>query len=195
MKAESIDDDLLAAVEQTMDERGFAGATAEAIAEAAGVSRVTLYRRGITKESLIKMAATRAASEFREASLAPLTHAGSGRERLDLLIGALFDLADRHLALLAALYDGPTALFHLGGEKADASALTRLEYTEPFARVLRDGIVDGSLASSDPDEDAELIFNTAGWTYVHFRRSHGWAARRSRTAVARIATAFVVPVP
>ena len=194
-RAESIDDDLLAAVERVMEERGFAGATAESIARAAGVSRVTLYRRGLTREGLIGMAALRAAGEFREASLAPLTHAGSGRERLDLLLVALFDLADRHLALLAGLYDGPTALFHLGGDgEGGASALTRFEYTEPFARVLRDGEVDGSLASADPDEDAELIFNTAGWTYVHLRRSHGWAVRRARPAVARIATAFVVPV-
>lgn len=193
MSAESIHDDLLAAVEQAMEERGFAGATAEAIAEAAGVSRVTLYRRGLTKEGLIGMAAMRAAAEFREASLAPLTDAGSGRERLDLLLAALFDLADRHLALLAGFYDGPTALFHLGGGGGEPSTLTRFEYTEPFARLLRDGIVDGSLASADPDEDAEVIFNTAGWTYVHFRRSHGWAARRARRAVTRIATAFVLP--
>ena len=193
MGMETIDDDLLTAVEHTMEERGFAGATAEAIAEAAGLSRVTLYRRGLTRESLIGMAAARAGTEFREASLAPLTHAGSGRERLDLLLDALFDLSDRHLALLAGLYDGPTAIFHLGGDGVNASALTRFEYTEPFARVLRDGNVDGSLASANPDEDGELIFNTAGWTYVHLRRSHGWTARRARHAVHRIATAFVLP--
>ncbi len=186
-----IDDNLLAAVEQTMEERGFAGATAEAIAEAAGISRVTLYRRGISRENLIAAAAIRAASEFREATLGPLTHTGTGRERLALLLTALFEMADRHLALLAALYDGPTALFHLQGKDGDASALTRFEYTEPFARLLQDGVADGSLESANPEEDAELIFNSAGWTYVHFRRSHRWSVARTRRAVAAIAMAFV----
>lgn len=188
-----IDDELLAAVERTMEERGFAGATAEAIAEAAGVSRVTLYRRGITREKLIATAAARAIRELREASLAPLTNPGTGRERLELLLTALFEMADRHLALLAGLYDGPTALFHLQASQDDATALTRFEYTEPFARLLRDGVADGSLESANPDEDAELIFNAAGWTYVHFRRSHGWAPGRARRAVMRIAVAFVEP--
>ena len=40
--------------------------------------------------------------------------------------------------------------------------VSRLEYTEPFDRLLRDGKRDGTLASADPREDAELIFNTAG---------------------------------
>jgi len=195
METKAIETKWVAAVELAMEERGFAGATIEAIAEAAGVSRVTLYRRGLSRERLIGMAAAGAASEFREATLAPLTHAGTGRERLGLLLEALFDLADDHQALLAALYDGPTALFHLGGDEGDSSALTRFEYTEPFARVLRDGIADGTLKSEDPDEDAELIFNTAGWTYVHFRRSHGWTARRARAAVSRIAIAFCCAVP
>ncbi len=189
-----IDDKLLIAVEQAMEERGFAGATAEAIAEFAGISRVTLYRRGITRESLLRMAASRAGAEFREASLSPLTHAGTARERLDLLLTALYKMADQHLALLAGMYDGPTALFHMLGKEDDGASITRFEYAEPFARLLRDGMADGSLHSTNPDEDAELIFNTAGWTYVHLRRSHGWSTQRARKAVTRIATAFVQPV-
>ncbi len=192
-QSESSLEHLYQAAEQAVDERGWAGATNEAIAEAAGVSRVTLYRRGITREELLAGAASSAAEEFREATLAPLTHSGNARERLELLLEALFDLADRHLALLAGLYDGPTAIFHLGLDDTSATALTRLEYTEPFARVLRDGLSDGSLSSDAPDEDAELIFNTAGWTYVHYRRSHGWSRRRARSAVLRVTTAFVRP--
>ncbi len=193
MKAETFDNKLHAATKKVMDTHGFTGVTIGAIAQAAGISRVTLHRRGISKGELLKMAAMKAAGQFREASLAPLTYQGSGRVRLERLLAALFDMADQHLSLLVGLFDGPSALFHLGESEGDATALTRFEYTEPFARILRDGVNDGSLVSSNPDEDAELIFNTAGWTYVHFRRSHGWSSHRCRQAVARITLAFVLP--
>ena len=64
--------------------------------------------------------------------------------------------------------------------------LTRFEYTDPFERLLTDGNIDGTLASGDPRVDAELIFNTAGWTYVHLRRSHEWDPGTARPAVTRI---------
>jgi AcrR family transcriptional regulator len=187
-----INAELIAAVEQVVEVKGWAGATTELIAEAAGVNRVTLYRRGLSKDRLLAAAAAAAAAEFQTAALKALTNQDTARHRLELLLAILYDLADAHLALLAGLYDGPTALFHLGG-KSDAAALTRFEYTEPFERILRDGSADHSLVSAHPHDDAELIFNTAGWTYIHFRRSHRWKPRRARTAVNRIAVAYVTP--
>lgn len=183
----TVSPELVAAVEVALEEHGWGGATAELIAEAAGINRVTLYRRGLTRERLLAAAALAAAEEFRAAALPCLTAPGSARERLDLLLVALYDLADRHLALLAGLYDGPTALFHIGLDGDDPTSITRLEYTEPFQRLLRDGQSDGTLRSNAPPEDAELIFNTAGWTYIHLRRSHQWAPRRARIAVNRLA--------
>ena len=115
------------------------------------------------------------------------------RQPIRPLLDALYQLADDHLALLAGLFDGPTAMFHLGGTADDAPILTRLEYTEPFERLLRDGNHDGTLLSDRPRQDAELIFNTAGWTYIHLRRSHQWSAHRARVAVTQVATAFITP--
>ena len=175
--------DLLAAVERALDAHGMDAVTLEHIAAEADINRVTLYRRGHTREALLTQTALQAASEFRDAALPALTHPGTGAARLELLFNALFDLADRHLALLAGLYDGPTAVFHLA--VADHRVLTRLEYTEPFARVLIDGVADGTLISDNPTEDAEILFNLAGWTYVHLRRSHGWSSKRARAGVRR----------
>ena len=183
MTAASVDADLVAAVERALDSVGLGSVTLEDIATEAGVNRVTLYRQGHTREALLTAAAAHAASEFRDAALPALTHQGDGVKRLDLLLDALFDLADRHLALLAGLYDGPTAMFHLAVD--DHHVLTRFEYTEPFARILVDGVGDGSLVSDDPEEDAEVLFNLVGWTYVHLRRSHGWSSRRARAGVRR----------
>ena len=183
--------ELIDAVEHVLAGYGWSGTTAELIAEAAGLNRVTLYRRGLTKERLLAAAAVAAAAEFQAATLPCLTAPGTASDRLTGLLGALYDLADRHLALLAGLYDGPTALFHMGGNPDDPKALTRFEYTAPFERLLHDGNTDGTLISQHPSEDAELIFNTAGWTYVHLRRSHQWTPKRARKAVTRIATAYV----
>lgn len=174
---------LIDAVEAAVSEHGLDAVTLEQIAAQAGLNRVTLYRRGHTRESLLTSAALAAAEEFRAGALPALTATGPARDRLMLLARALFDLADQHLALLAGLFDGPTAVFHLATD--DHDALTRLEYTAPFARILADGQTDGTLASDDPDEDAEVLFNLLGWTYVHLRRSHGWEPERARAAVLR----------
>jgi AcrR family transcriptional regulator len=184
--------DLIAAAESVLDRHGLGSITAELIAEAAGINRVTLYRRGHTPHTLLAAAARAAAAEFREASLAPLIHHGSAQQRLHLLLDALFDLADRHLALLAVLYDGPTVVFHLTDEGSGSPA-TRFEYSAPFERILQDGNTDGTLTSTDPAGDAELIFNVAGWTYVHLRRSHGKTPEAARTALRRLLEAYVQP--
>lgn len=184
---------LVAAVESALGEHGWHGITAEHIARAAGINRVTLYRQGHSTQTLLLAAAAAVAREFRHHALDAVVAHGTARRRLELLLDTLYDLADRHLPLLAGLYDGPTAVFHLGGEPADETeVLTRFEYTDPFERLLRDGGSDGTLHSDDPLTDAELIFNTAGWTYVHLRRSHRWPPDTARPAVTRMATSAFV---
>jgi AcrR family transcriptional regulator len=188
---EAVSPELIAATESVLESHGWTGLTADQIAEAAGINRVTLYRRGLSTATLLTATATAAVVEFRSLAAEALLQPGTASQRLDQLLKALYELADRHLALLAGLFDGPTAMFHLSRTRGDASAITRFEYTEPFERLLRDGITDGTLRSTNPREDAELIFNTAGWVYVHLRRSHGWSARRARPAVTRVSAAFV----
>jgi AcrR family transcriptional regulator len=186
--------DLVEAAESVLERHGWHGMTSELIAEAAGINRVTLYRRGYNAGSLLAAAAQSASREFRDGAWRALSNAGSARERLALLLDALFDVADRHLALLAMLYDGPTAVFHLSVASSDATS-TRFEFAEPFERILRDGLADGTLDSDDPAHDAELIFNAAGWTYVHMRRSHAQPPRRAREDMHRLIGALVAPAP
>ena len=175
--------EILQAIETAVEEHGFATATLEDMATAMGLNRVTLYRRGYRREQLLADVAAAAVEEFKEASLPALTGKDNAATRLRLLLDALCDLADRHLALVAALYDGPTVAFHLSLD--DHELLTRFEYTEPFERIIVDGVEDGTLQSDDPAEDAELVFNLVGWTYVHLRRSHGWPVERARAALFR----------
>lgn len=185
--------DLVEAAESVLERHGWHAMTSELIAEAAGINRVTLYRRGYNASSLIAAAATSASNEFKDEAWRALSDAGSARGRLALLLDALFDVADRHLALLAMLYDGPTAVFHLSPAGSDAAS-TRFEFAEPFERILRDGLADGTLHSNDPAHDAELIFDVAGWSYVHMRRSHGQPPGQARRDMHRLISGLVGPV-
>lgn len=189
-----MDPSLFTAVNQVADANGWAGVTAELIAAAAGVNRTTLYRNGYTRERLLTEAAAEIAAKFETATLRALTSTGNAHDRMLRLLEALYDLADEHLGLLAGLYDGPSALFHLGLTDSGPGLITRLEYTSPFERLLTDGDTDGTLRSDQPHDDAELIFNTAGWTYIHFRRSHAWPPNKARAAITKITLAAFEPI-
>ena len=179
MPSPTPDDDVLAAGQRAFRRYGYQGASIERIASEAGVSRVTLHRRGVTKDAILAALAERATVSYQQAMWPALTAPGSGRERMELALGSLCDTAEANLELLVALRAQSDAIFHEeGGE-----VLTRSVFTEPLERLLRDGISDGSLRDVDPVEMATVLFNQVGWTYVHLRTGHRWPPERARRAV------------
>lgn len=174
------DENLLAAARRAFQRHGYAGATLERIATEAGLSRVTLHRRGVSKDALLAELVARATDSYREAMWPALTGDGSGAERLAKALETLCDVAEGQMALLIALRSQSDRVFHREDEE---EALTRSVFTEPLERLLRDGIADGSLRKTDPRQTATLLFNLVGWTYLHMRTGHGWSADRARDAV------------
>lgn len=172
------DDDLLDAARRAFGAHGFADTTMERIADEAGVSRVTLHRRGITKDALLSRLADAATADYRQRLWPALTAAGTAAERLQTALHALCSTAEEHQALLLALRSKADLLFHDGADQA----LTRTVFTEPFERLLRDGQADGSLRVDDPVESATVLFNLVGWTYIHLRQAHGWPPERAERA-------------
>lgn len=167
---------LVDAARRVFSAHGYPGATLERIAAEAGVSRVTLHRRGATKERLLAELVTRATDDYRRALWPALTSSGSGAERLETVLDALCRSAEENMGLLVALRSRTDAVFHReGGEEV----LTRSVFTEPIERVLRDGAADGSLRDVDSVEVATVLFNLVGWTYIHLRTGHGWSPRRA----------------
>jgi len=164
-------EDVLSAGHRVFEKFGYQGATAERIADEAGVSRVTLHRRGITKEAILAELSRRAIDSYRESLWPALTAPGSGAERLRLALQALCEEAEANLALLVALRSLTDAVFHEPG----AEAMTRPVFTRPLERLLRDGTADGSLRNVDFEATATVLFNMVGWTYVHLRTGHGWS--------------------
>jgi len=162
---------------------GYEGATLERIAQEAGLSRVTLHRRGVTKEGLLAELAEQATAAYREALWPALTAPGTARDRLEDALSALCKSAEEHLALLITLGGRRDRIFH---EEEGEEVLTRNAFTEPFERLLRDGAADGSLRKVDPTEMATVLFNAVGWAYIHLRSGHGWRPEHGRDAVIRL---------
>jgi AcrR family transcriptional regulator len=171
---------LLDAARQVFEEHGYAGATLERIAAAAGVSRVTLHRHGVSKDGLLAELVARSTDAYREAMWPALTGPGSGAERLEQALRTLCQEAEEQMAMLLALRSQSDRVFHREGEE---QALTRGVFTDPIERILRDGIADGSIRSVDPLETATVLFNLVGWTYLHMRTGHGWSPDRATAAV------------
>jgi len=165
-----LDQRLVNATLAVLAESGLEAVSLDRVAEQAGVSRVTLWRQGVTREALITALLDRLASDYRDALWPILTAEGSGRDRLRRTLEALCAVADRHLPLLLA---SDTA-FHQAGRPG-------FYFKDPIERLLRDGIADGSLQpAGDPSDLANLVFNAVCWPYVHLRGRDGWTGEQAR---------------
>ena len=172
------DDHLQEAALRTFAAHGYANATLERIAAEAGLSRVTLHRRGVSKDRLLADLVARATEDYRRAVWPALTGAGSGAERLTQALVALCVCAEQYMAVLLAMRAQADGIFH--GDEDEA--LTRTVFTEPLEKLLREGAADGSLREVDALETATVLFNLVGWTYIHLRSGHRWAAERATRA-------------
>jgi AcrR family transcriptional regulator len=162
---------LLSAARRVLEDTGWQGLTVEAVAEAAGLSRVTAWRLGASREALIATLLRELDHDYREAMWPALVGRGTAAERLERALDALFAVIDAHLPLLLA----SDQVFH-------RVSTVRIGFSEPFRRLFEDGMADGSLAApgDDPAEAADLLFNTLCWSYVHLRGRHGWPSGRAR---------------
>jgi AcrR family transcriptional regulator len=184
-----LDTTLLDGARRTIERYGWQGATLQRLAEESGVSRMTLHRRGVSRELLLAALAEQLEGEYREALWPALTAPGNALERLELALASLCKIADRNLELLDALdHAERDVVFH----ERRRPALTKQVFTEPVRRLLADGQADGSLAVEDPEETATVLFNLVGHTYRHLRSGHGWSAKRAREAVLGLALHGVV---
>jgi AcrR family transcriptional regulator len=169
-----VDDELYRATVAVLGEAGWDGLTLERVAERAGRSRVTLWRNGVSRDSLLQGLLRRLAEDFRDAMLPVLTAAGTPRDRLERALHALCDVVDAHAGLLAVSDD----IFH----RAYEAGPVPVGFLDPLIVAVREARAAGQLAKSahDDDEIADVLFNTVAWPYLHFRLRHGWEPARTR---------------
>ncbi|WP_433473661.1 TetR/AcrR family transcriptional regulator [Spirillospora sp. CA-142024] len=184
-----VDPRLVDATETAVARWGLAETTLDRIAEAAGMSRATFYRRKVTRDQLLAALTARAAETYRKAMWPALTSSGSGAERLRSALTAICEAADRHLDLLAGMFLAHGEVFHRPGP----DALVVDVFAEPLERLLRDGAADGSLREVPATVTATVLFNTVGWGYIHLRAGHQWDADTARKAVLDLVLGGLVP--
>lgn len=167
-------------------EDGLAAATLERISSAAGVSRMTLHRHGVSKRDILAALAERLESDYREAMWPALVAKGDALARLRRALELECGVAEKNLQVLEALSSAAHAVIYHDAD-GGRGALTRGVFVEPLERLLLDGAADGSLTVRDSNETATVLFNLVGHTYRHLRTGHGWTARRARDAVVALA--------
>lgn len=170
---------LLDATVATVTRWGLGGVTLERVAAEAGMSRATIYRRGVTREDLVAALTAEAADTYMRAMMPALSSPGSARERLEAALEALCSTADEHLHLLAGMFLAHGEVFHQPGPDAMVVDV----FAEPFERLLRDGAADGTLRDLAPTITATALFNLVGWGYIHLRAAHDWRPETARRVV------------
>jgi AcrR family transcriptional regulator len=173
-----VDKKLLAVAARLLDEEGWAALRLERIAEAAGVSRATVWRHGLTRRAIEQLLREQLVADYQALMWEPLTMAGTGSERFTAALRALCTIAERNLPLLAHI----DTAFH-----EPAPGTTAIDYFAPWLRILEQGQADGSLGSvAEPRRFAVLVSDTVLFSYVHLRAHHrryGWTPQTARDAV------------
>lgn len=187
------DTPLLDAAAAVITEFGYSGLTLARLAEAAGTSRMTLHRREITLPAVVAGLSIRAAAELRDALFPVLTTTGVGFLQLQAALNAVFDVADRHLLLLAGLFSDDAGVFHAPPD-ATGALPTNDVFIAPLEKLIADGERDGSIAvQADRTETATVLFNTAGWGYVQLRHAQQWPIERARTGILNLVMSGLGP--
>jgi AcrR family transcriptional regulator len=150
-----------------LDDHGWEALNLDRIAARAGVSRATVWRHGVTRTSVEKVLRHRLVADYRDLLWGPLTGEGTGRERLAGALGALCQVAERNLPLLAHT----ETAFH--GPDLEAVGI-ELDFYGPWLRIMEAGEADGSLEPG-PDRTTfiAVLTNMVLLTYVHLRAHHG----------------------
>jgi AcrR family transcriptional regulator len=191
MSDASVSRDVLAAARRLAERNALAGASMAEIAHEAGLTRMTLYRRGETRATIVAALRDELAREERDRLLPILTSEGDAQTRLVRVLEAVCETTEAHADLLVGLDAAAlNAIYHEEGDES----LTRAEFVAPIVRLLRDGELDGSLrAFADPDEAATVLYVQISYTYLHLRREHRWSAERTTRAVVDLALEGLMP--
>ena len=186
-----ISQELIDATASAVTRWGLGDVTLDRIAAEAGLSRATIYRRGVTRDDLVAALTAQAADTYRRAILPALADPGTAAQRLGGALEALCATADEHLYLLAGMFLARGEVFHQSGPDAMVVDV----FAEPLERLLRDGAIDGSLRHVPPTITATVLSNMVGWGYIHLRAAHDWENVHARRAAIDLVLRGLIAYP
>jgi AcrR family transcriptional regulator len=166
---------------------GYDATTVNAIIDELGLSKGAFYHHFASKEEVLEALARQLAEAMRARLLPLVTRRDlSAAEKLNLLFGAGTQFKREHVAMLRGFAD----LYYREENLRLRARLTAQSYTivgPLFARVLDDGMRDGSFAIEDPVETANLMIHLG--TYLH--DAFGEAFKRARHDLDGAVTQFM----
>ena len=183
-----LDPALVDAAAAVLDEGGIHALTLTEIAARAGVSRVTVHRRGAGLDEYIVAVLARASDDLRRSLWPVMTSQGRAIDRLASALSILSQVCERHSGIMVAMFGVPARPLP---DRPDRT--TSLEFIEPFAKLIADGVADDSIVCDDPLQDATLTANTVAWSYLHMRRAHGWRTDDAAGRVVELALGHLTP--
>ncbi len=176
-----LDDQRILQLRDAVGQRRWSEVSLEELAQAAGISRMTLHRRGVGRDEILQALGDLLESEHSQAALPALTSLAPAPERLAMALKAKLAVDERYLGLMEALQNQLPAIYH---EQGDGEVLTRGPFTDGIKRILQDGASEGTLAPQENlDDAATLIFNACGWTYREMRNGHRWPPAKAADQV------------
>ncbi len=173
--------DRLERIRDALGDRTWHELSLDDLARAAGLTRMTFHRRGISRDMVRDGLVELLVSEYEAAALPALTSSADAPERMRLALESVCQVEEHYLGLIEGLGDHVAAIYH---DPGDGAVLTRGPFVAAIRRILQDGERERTLdPGEDLDESATLLFNATGWTYRHMRSGHHWPPDKARPMV------------
>jgi AcrR family transcriptional regulator len=173
--------DRLERIRDALGDRPWHELSLDDLARAAGLTRMTFHRRGISRDMVRDGLVELLVSEYEAAALPALSSSADAPERMRLALESVCRVEEHYLGLIEGLGEQISAIYHEPGEGA---VLTRGPFVAAIRRILQDGERERTLdPGEDLDESATLLFNATGWTYRHMRTGHHWPPDKARPMV------------
>ena len=174
-------DEIVRAAAAAFGEVGYRTATLDAIAERAGLSKVTLYRYVSSKEELLSLVVERTIATFRQGLRDIVEQRRPAEETLRRIVRFQVELLTENLAFLTVFFAEESGL---PAPMAAQAARAKREYDRTIERVVREGIEAGRLRPLPPTLVVFGILGMCNWL-------HKWYKPQGALSPGQIADVFV----
>jgi TetR/AcrR family transcriptional regulator, cholesterol catabolism regulator len=159
-------DEIVRAAAAGFGEVGYRAATLDAIAERAGISKVTLYRYVSSKEDLLSLVVERIIAAFRQGLRQIVEQRRPADETLRRIVRYQVTLLAENLPFLTVFFSEESGL---PAPMAAQAARAKREYDRTIERVVREGIESGRLRALPPTLVVFGILGMCNWLHKWYR--------------------------